>query len=500
MGVAAACQRIFRLLGSAVKRASESLARRSGGAAVVGTAATVVAVAAVRTVSAIISAALRGGGAVFAASDLASAAHKVLALALKDDILAQRALQRAVHHGDFLARSQADTGKVLVAVADNPGVVAGEYMLELGADEGVEGVHVVDTDALAVGRIGHHHAGRLRGLGPGAQRLALQLYVAGHAGALDIALGDGDSLGRDVGAVYLVGDGALAAVVVVQAVKELGVEVGPALKCKSAAEDAGVDVGGDEGCLDKECTRAAHGVDQRAVAAPAAAQDDACGEHLVDGGVGLGHAVAALVERLARGVEAQRDLGARYVHVDEHVGLLEAHSGALALGVAVAKPVDHGVLDLVGHEAAVAKLVAVAHRVDGKRLVGAEYAAPVVLLDMLVERVGIGGAEFEKRAQDAQRRAALQVGAVHRLQRAGKGHHAAPRHHILGSERAQLLGQHLFKTLEGLSHHFKRTIHNRQANIFAKVHKKPHPRPAPENYFGETLAFDAVLLYICRST
>jgi len=119
------------------------------------------------------------------------------------------------------------------------------------------------------------------------------------------------------------------------------------------------------------------------------------------------NAVAALVQRLARRVEAQDDFLARYMYVDEDVGVLEAHAGAASLGVTVAKPVDYGVLYLICDEAAVAKFLAVAHRVDRECLLGAEQAAPVEFLDVVVERVGVGGAEFIERPQDAQGGAAL---------------------------------------------------------------------------------------------
>ena len=61
--------------------------------------------------------------------------------------------------------------------------------------------------------------------------------------------------------------------------------------------DTRIDVGGDEGSLDEECAGATHGVDQRTVSAPSAFQDYAGGQHLIDGGLGLGHTVAALVEQ-----------------------------------------------------------------------------------------------------------------------------------------------------------------------------------------------------------
>ena len=179
-------------------------------------------------------------------------------------------------------------------------MVAGEDVFELAADEFVEGVHVGGADALAVWRIGDEHACGLRGFGPRREGSDTDIDVSGDAGTLEVAQGDVDGLGRDVAADNGHGDVTFGRIVVIYAVEELAVEVAPALEGESAAVDARIDVGGNHRGLAEECARAAHRVDERHVAAPAALEYNACGKHLVDGRLGLGHTIAALVERLAR--------------------------------------------------------------------------------------------------------------------------------------------------------------------------------------------------------
>ena len=338
-------------------------------------------------------------------------------------------------------------------------MVAGEDVFEFRADGLVEAVHVGHRDALAVGRVGDEHAGGSGRCLPGREGFALQFDVFRNAGALDVGAGNLDGFGRDVGTVDFEVEGAFGRVVVVEAVEKLLVEVGPALEGESLAVDAGVDVCGDEGGLDEEGARAAHGVDQGALAAPAAAQDDAGGQDFVDGSLGLGHAVAALVERLARRVERENHILAVDVDVDHHVGVLEAHAGALVLAVAVLEPVDDGVLDAVCYESGVLELVGICDGVDREGFIDGEHGRPVEFLCVLIEAVGVAGAKFVERLEDAQCRAALQVCPVKSLEVALKRHHAASRHYIFGSNRAQFLGQHLFQALESLGHHFKFLFH-----------------------------------------
>jgi hypothetical protein len=77
---------------------------------------------------------------------------------------------------------------------------------------------------------------------------------------------------------------------------------------------------------------------------PAAGGDHGGGQGFLQRGVALVLAPAALEQRLARGVDVQRGLIGRQVHMDAHVGPARVHIGALA--ALVAKAVGHRVLDL----------------------------------------------------------------------------------------------------------------------------------------------------------
>ncbi len=182
-----------------------------------------------------------------------------LVVAVEDDVFAQLTLERAVEQLYLLRRGEAYLLEVFFVVADDPGVVACEHAFEFLAYRLIEAVHVVDADAFAVGRVCDEHAAGLS-VDAGAWRFVplgdgfdLEVDVAAHAGALDVGLGDGHGARRDVGAEYFEVDLALVGVVVVEAVKQLGVKVFPLFKGEAFAVDAGVDVGGDQGGFYQEC-------------------------------------------------------------------------------------------------------------------------------------------------------------------------------------------------------------------------------------------------------
>ncbi len=120
--------------------------------------------------------------------------------------------------------------------------------------------------------------------------------MARHAGVFEVGCGYVDGFRRNVGANDGDGDFAFGAVVVIDFVEKVAVEVWPRFECEVFAEYAGGDVGCYQSRLAQEGAAAAHGVDERGVAAPAAAQYYSCRKHFVDGGFGLRHAVAAFVQ------------------------------------------------------------------------------------------------------------------------------------------------------------------------------------------------------------
>ena len=227
----------------------------------------------------------------------------------------------------------------------------------------IQGFDILDIEALAVGRIADEGA-------TGGHNLyfvdvaAFELDVLVESCALDVGTGDSDGLALDVAAIDLVGELTLGTVVVVDVGEQFLVIVGPLLEGIVVTINARGDVGADEGSLDEECARAAHGVDQVGLAVPAAQQDDAGSEHLVDGCIGLPHTPAALEQRFAAAVERQGDLTSRDVDVEADVGIADADAGALA--IFLVKEVGNGVLDTIGDKTGVVEILAIDGSVDGK--------------------------------------------------------------------------------------------------------------------------------------
>ena len=223
----------------------------------------------------------------------------------------------------------------------------------------------------------------------------------------------------------------LVAVVVVDGVVEVGVIVGPVLEGEALAIHAGVDIGGYQRCLYQEGARATHGVNEVALAIPAAQLDDSRCQHLVDGCLGLCHAPSALVERFSRRVERDCHFLAIDVNVKLVVGAVEPYRRPLA--AAFHEIVGYAVLHAVGHKARMAEGVAVDGAVDGKGVALAHDVFPVKLLHLLIEVVGVGRGEFIERLQHAQSGAEAEVCPVHHLFVTLERHHSPSLFHLLST-------------------------------------------------------------------
>ena len=164
-------------------------------------------------------------------------------------VLPQFAGQGAVEEWHDGRGLQANLVEQLFLVADDPRLVALKGVLQTGAEETVEVVEVVGLEAFAVGRVGHHD-GRRFGLGELLQVAMFDVDVLRHACRADVGLSDVDGFPVVVVAVDMVVELAFGAVVVVDAVEELSIEVGPFLKGKLLAEHAWGDATCDEGGLD----------------------------------------------------------------------------------------------------------------------------------------------------------------------------------------------------------------------------------------------------------
>ena len=205
----------------------------------------------------------------FVALDDAAFGAELAELAFKHLVLAELAFERTVEQRNLDAGLQSDGIEAFLAVAEHPGFVALEFVLQLLADHLVGGKEVGCGDALAVRGIGDED-GRLGGLGEVLEILLLHGDGLGEACGLCVEAGGVDGLHVDVVAIDVVAELFFARVVVVDFIEEVFVEVGPFLEGKFLAEDAGRHVVGNEGCLDEQRSGAAHGVDEIALASPAA--------------------------------------------------------------------------------------------------------------------------------------------------------------------------------------------------------------------------------------
>ena len=273
---------------------------------------------------------------------------EVLHLAIEYGILAELTLQRTVVDRYLYRRLQTYLLETLLAVAENPRLVAHELMLEPLTYHLVRAKEVGSGYTLAIRRVAHDDALLRRTL----EVLEVGLLhgdVAGETCGPHVHACRVHGLDVYVVAVYVVLELTLLRVVIVYAVEEFLIEVGPTLESELLAEYARAHVVGYEGGLYEQRARAAHRVYEVGVALPSRHEYHAGGQHLVERSLHGLLPIAAAVERLAARVERERGLVLGYVYVETYVGVAHGDVGTRA-GV-LTKLVYYGILHLVCHEA-----------------------------------------------------------------------------------------------------------------------------------------------------
>ena len=335
-------------------------------------------------------------------------------------------------------------------------------MLQALANHLVCSQQVGRRNALTVGRVGYHDA-LLLGLGEHLEVLLRDGNIASQTSSLYIQARRVHGLDVDVVTIDVVLEFALLRVVVVNLVKQVGVEVGPLLEGKLLAEQAWSHVAGYQRSLDEQRTASAHGVNEIRLARPARHQNHTCGQHLVQRGLDALLTIAATMQRLAARVERQRAFTLSGGHVGNvdvqtHVGI--GYTDVRTVARLFAELVDNGVLHLVGYEFRVAEFFREYHRVDGKGLVQCQILCPVDILHTLVDVVCRQGLEVFDGFQNTDGRMQLEISAIHQLLIARKGHHSASYRYILSAQLRQFVRQDRFQSHKGLGDHFKCLCHD----------------------------------------
>ena len=322
--------------------------------------------------------------------DLTTLRAEHLHLAIKQLVLAELTFQRAVEQRNLDAWLQAYLVETLLTVTQHPGIVARELMLQPLTYHFIGTQQVGRRDAFAVRWIGHHDALLLRLLEV-LEVLLLHRDAVGQPGCLHVQASRVDGLHVDVVAVDMVFELPLLRVVIVDAVEEVGIEVGPLFEGILLAEQAGCHILGNESSLHKQGTRAAHGVDEVGIAIPSCQQNHAGCQHLVQRSFYRLLTITATVERLTAGVERQGTLVFCNMNVQPQVRI--GHRNIRTATHPLAELVDDGILHLVAHELRVAELLREHNGIDGKRLVLADVLRPVDFSDFLIDVVRTLGLE-----------------------------------------------------------------------------------------------------------
>ncbi len=285
------------------------------------------------------------------------------------------------------------------------------------------------TQSLAIGRIADDQTGMPAfGRADGIDLPAFDMDPALQAGALDMFQRGIDCLPALVeagdhrqffqtGCLSLFG-------LPEQFLPAVGVMLAPAEKPVIVTQQAGSIVRGNHCPLQQQRARAAHRVQQRAIALgdcrPVAAQQQRGGQVFLDRSGHPRGSVAALVQAGSGKIQAQLGAAALQIKIDADVGAFQVDIGALLKFVA--HLVDDGILDFQGPEMAVADGGAVLYAAaDRKAAVRVEMLRPVDVPDFPV-KVFLGiDAEALQHQQNPVGAAAPQAEAIGGLQRAGKG-------------------------------------------------------------------------------
>ena len=254
------------------------------------------------------------------------------------------------------------------------------------------------------------------------------------------------------------GELTLVAVVVVDAVKQLLVIVGPQLEGITVTVHARSDIGSNQGSLYEEGARAAHRVYQVSLAIPPAQQDNAGSQHLVDGRIGLASAPPALEQRLTAAVERQGHITARDVHIDTDFGIGQADARTLA--VLVIKEIGNRILHAISDKTRVVEILAIDGSINRKCRVHGQQLFPVEGLELLIQVIGTRRFQRQERLEHAHRSAAGKICLIKHLLIAPERNHTITFGHLFSAQGTQLVGKHTFKTHEGFCHHIKFVSHH----------------------------------------
>ena len=302
-------------------------------------------------------------------------------------------------------------------------------MLQPFANHAIGAQQVGRRDTLAIRRVGHHD-GRLLWLREVLEVLLVDGDVGRESGSLHIQAGRVDSFHVDIVAIDVVLELAFGRVVIIDTVEEVGIEVGPLLEGKFLAEESRRHVAGYKCSLDGQRATATHRVDEVGLALPACHHDHAGSQHLVEGSVDTLLAVAATMERLTAGVEAQCALVLGDMDVQAQVGVGDRDVGSLA-GL-LAELVDDGVLHLVADKLRVSELLGEDDGIHRKRLVLSQILVPVDVFHGLVHLVGAMRLEAIDGLENLDGRMELEVSPIHHLLVTCKRYHSSTNFYIVG--------------------------------------------------------------------
>ena len=250
-----------------------------------------------------------------------------------------------------------------------------------------------------------------------------------------------------------------------------GIEIGPTHVAEFLADRAGRDVASQQGRFDRKCARATHEIGERRAAVPAGELQNPGGQHFVQRRLAREHAVAPLVQRIARRIEIDGCPIVVQMEIEPQVGLFEidARSGAVAL----AELVDDRVFRQLSGKERMGEERIVDHRIDGQRTARAEMLRPIDLADAGVERLFVVRGERMNGPQHANRGSQPDVCPIEKPTVGLEVDQSPPRLNSFRSERRQFRRQHVFQSKDCLG---------RQQKFFIVVGRLAHCSAGARGY------------------
>ena len=219
------------------------------------------------------------------------------------------------------------------------------------------------------------------------ERLQFQCHILGYACRFYIMCCYFVRFRTVVISVNLMRKFALLAIIIVNLVEHLRIEIHPFLKCESFAEYSRSDVSCYQCCFHRNRSRTAHRVNQVTFAAPSCHQNHTGSQYFVQRSFYLFLTVSATMKRFSGRVQRQRTSGMCNVNIEQYIRIIDAYRRTFAC--LFAEIIHNSILHLIRYKLGMTEFLAEYNCIYRKRLVYIKILFPWNSLYLVVNFISI---------------------------------------------------------------------------------------------------------------